>query len=93
MSDALYDALREGLYLALLLAAPPLLAAMAMGLASSLLQSATRIEERTLSVVPRLVAALLALALAGPWIGGQLTRFTAAMLEAVPSAGRTTPRS
>lgn len=92
MSEALLDALREGLYLVLLLAAPPLLAAMTVGVVSSLLQSATRIEERTLSVVPRLVAALLALALAGPWIGGQLTRFTTAMLEAVPSAGRTAAR-
>jgi flagellar biosynthesis protein FliQ len=39
-------------------------------------------------VVPRLVAALVALALCGPWIAERLVRFTSAVLEAVPGAGR-----
>jgi flagellar biosynthetic protein FliQ len=45
----------------------------------------TQVQEPTLSVVPRLCAALLALAVAFPWIGGQLLRFTAALLQAVGS--------
>ena len=50
-----------------------------------LLQAVTQIQEPTLSIVPRLCAALLALAVAFPWIGGQLLRFTAALLQAVGS--------
>ncbi len=88
MADPLAHALREALYLAILLAGPPLGAAAAVGLVMALVQASFRIEERTLSTVPRIVAALLALALAGPWIGAELGRFTAAVLAAVPSLGR-----
>lgn len=88
MGDAVLQALRESLYLALLIAAPPLAAATATGLVMSLLQASLRIEERTLQTVPRLVAALLALAVAGPWIGAELARFTAAILAALPAFAR-----
>ncbi len=87
MADPLLHALREALSLVLLLAAPPLLAAAGAGLVMSLIQSALRIEERTLSVVPRIAAGLLALAIAAPWIGAQLGRFMAGMLALVPSLG------
>ena len=89
MSDALVRVLQESLYLALLLAAPPLAAVFGTGLVMGLLQSATRVEDRTLSSVPKLVAAFVALGLAGPWIGAELVRFTTALLEAVPTVGRT----
>lgn len=89
MPDPLAHALREALYLAILLSAPPLLAATAVGLLMSLAQAAFRIEERTLSTVPRIFAALIALAVAGPWIGAELARFTAAVLAALPVVGRT----
>ena len=58
------------------------------GLASSLVQAAMRVEERSLSTVPKLLAALAALAVAGPWIGAELVRFTHAVLAALPSVGR-----
>ena len=47
----------------------------------SLFQATTQIQESTLSVVPKLCAAVLALVIAGPWIGGQLTRFTTQLLR------------
>ena len=87
-ASACLHALREALSLAVLIAAPPLLAAGAAGLVMSFIQAATRIEERTLQVVPRLLAAVVALAVCGPWIGAQLVRFTVAILEAVPAIGR-----
>ena len=39
--------------------------------------------------VPKLLAGLAALALAGPWIGSQALAFFRAVLEAVPTIGRT----
>jgi len=48
----------------------------------------TQVRERSLSTVPRIVAALLALALAGPWIAMRLEAFLRAVLEAVPALGR-----
>lgn len=87
-SEALVGVLREALWLAALVAAPPLGAALAAGLVAGLVQSATRVEERALGTVARLAAALAALALAGPWIGDAMVRFTTALLAALPAIGR-----
>jgi flagellar biosynthetic protein FliQ len=76
---------REALVLMVLASMPPVLAGLVVGVGMGLLQAVTQIQEPTLSVVPRLCAALLGLAVAFPWIGGQLIRFTAALLQAVGS--------
>jgi flagellar biosynthesis protein FliQ len=81
-------ALREALLLVLVLAAPPLAAVLLVGVATGVLQTVTQVRERSLSTVPRIVAALVALALAGPWIGARLAAFMRAVLEAVPALGR-----
>jgi len=76
---------REALVLMVLVSTPPVLAGLVVGVSMGLLQAVTQIQEPTLSVVPRLCAALFALAVAFPWIGGQLLRFTAAILQATGS--------
>jgi flagellar biosynthetic protein FliQ len=81
-------ALREALLLVVVLAAPPLAAVLLVGVGSAILQTVTQVRERSLSTVPRIVAALVALALAGPWIAARLGAFLRAVLEAVPALGR-----
>jgi flagellar biosynthesis protein FliQ len=88
MSSALVHALREGLYLAVLLAAPPVLAVLAAGLVAAFLQTVTQVRDASLSAVPKLIAALAALAVTGPWIGAQAMTFFRAVLSALPAAGR-----
>jgi flagellar biosynthetic protein FliQ len=83
-ADYLLRVAREGLYLAVLLSAPPVLASLAVGLVISLLQATTQIQEQTLTFAPKVVAVLVALVVAAPWIGAQLVRFTAAVLDAIP---------
>lgn len=73
---------REALLLVLLVSSPPLLAALAAGLVAGVLQAATQIQEPTLGVLPRVAAALGALAAAGPWIAARVLRFAQACLEA-----------
>ena len=89
MTQPVQNALREALVLVMLCAAPPVLAALAAGILMGLLQTATQVKEATVSTVPKLIAALVALAIAGPWIGGQILKFMHAVLEAVPTLGRT----
>ena len=72
---------REALLLVLLLSAPPLAAALVVGIVTGVLQAATQVQDPSLPVVPRLVAVLSALAAAGPWIGAHLVRFAAACLD------------
>ncbi|MBK7858230.1 MAG: flagellar biosynthetic protein FliQ [Archangiaceae bacterium] len=76
---------REALLLMILASLPPIGASLVVGFCMSLLQATTQIQESTLSVVPKLCAAVLALVIAAPWIGAQLTRFTTQLLLALPS--------
>jgi flagellar biosynthesis protein FliQ len=72
---------REALVVALLASAPPLLAGLAVGLLTGILQAATQVQEPAVGVAPRLAAVLGALLLAGPWIAAQLLRFAALALD------------
>jgi len=81
--DALLVLAREALLLMVLASLPPIGASLVVGFVMSLAQAATSIQEQTLSVVPRLCAAVLALVIAGPWIAGQLARFTDQILSAI----------
>ncbi|WP_426754122.1 flagellar biosynthetic protein FliQ [Myxococcus sp. Y35] len=78
--DVLLTLGREALLLMVLASLPPIGASLVVGFLSSLFQATTQLQEPTLSVVPKLGAAALALVLAGPWISGQLTRFTHQLL-------------
>ena len=52
----------------LMLAAPLLLVALAVGLLVGVFQAATQINEMTLSFIPKLLAMAATLAFAGPWM-------------------------
>jgi flagellar biosynthesis protein FliQ len=78
VSAALLHLAREALVLALLASAPPLLAALATGLLTGVLQAVTQVQDAALGAVPRIAAVLAALVVAGPWMGGRLVRFAEA---------------
>ncbi len=65
--------------------APVLLVALAVGLAVSLFQAVTQINEATLSFLPKLLAVLTALAVAGPWMITMLVDWIRQVLTAIPS--------
>ena len=75
---------REAVITTLLCALPLMLAALLTGLAVSILQAATQINEATLSFVPKIVAVFLTLLLAGVWIIDQLVTFTTFLFERIP---------
>lgn len=78
---------REALLLMVLASLPPIGASLVVGFAMSLFQATTQIQESTLSVVPKLCAAVLALVVAGPWIASQLMRFTSQLLLSLSEVG------
>jgi flagellar biosynthesis protein FliQ len=88
MDPVLLHVGREALLLALLVSAPPLLAALLVGAVTGVLQAATQVQEQSLGVVPRLAAVLGALALFAPWIGARVVRFAAECLELVVRVAR-----
>ena len=78
---------REALLLMVLASLPPVCASLLVGFLASLFQATTQIQESTLSVVPKLCAAVLSLVVAGPWIAAQLVRFASQLLLVLPQVG------
>ncbi len=79
---------REAMLTAFLLAAPPLITALVVGLVISIFQAVTQIQEMTLAIVPKMVAVLIALVIAYPWLLETLTSFTRNMFEIIPTIVR-----
>ncbi len=79
-ADAALDLFRQALITALLLASPMLAAGLVIGLAISVFQAVTSIQEMTLTFIPKILGVLLALILAMPWMLGLMTRFTTQIL-------------
>ena len=75
---------QQGMYLLLMVSAPVLLTILAVGLVVSIFQAATQLHEATLSFVPKLIAAVAVLAVAGPWMLTTLVEYLQRMLLAIP---------
>jgi len=67
---------------------PILMTAMVIGLAVSLFQSVTSIQEQTLSFVPKALGIISLLILLMPWILRSLVEFATAMIEKMPQMVR-----
>jgi flagellar biosynthesis protein FliQ len=77
---------QQGLMLLLMVSAPVLIVVLVVGLVVSVFQAATQINEATLSFVPKIVAAVVVLAVAGPWMMTTLVEYLQRTLQAIPSA-------
>jgi flagellar biosynthesis protein FliQ len=75
---------QQALQVTLLMAAPPLLAALLTGLLVSVFQAATQINEMTLSFIPKLLAIFVVLVLFGPWMLGILLDYMRQLFSGIP---------
>lgn len=76
---------QQGLYMMMLVAAPILIVVLLVGVVVSVIQAATQINEATLSFVPKVIAAILTLAVAGPWMMTELVEYIQRTLQTIPS--------
>ena len=70
----------------LLISAPVLGVVLAVGLLVSLFQAVTQINEATLTFIPKLVAAVLVFAMAGPWMLSLLVDYIRRTIESIPAS-------
>lgn len=77
---------QEALWTLFLVSAPVLGIALAVGLLVSLFQAITQINEATLTFIPKLVAAMLVLAVAGPWMLSILVDYIRRVIESIPGS-------
>ena len=76
---------QQAIFVTVLVAAPLLLTALVVGLAVSIFQAATQINEMTLSFIPKLLALAAVLVIAGPWMLRTLIDYTRHLIESLPS--------
>ena len=86
MDTEALDAVRDAFMLMLLVSAPILVVGLVVGLVVSVLQAVTQIQEQTLVFVPKILAAMATLALAGPWMVTQLVEYIQRVLQSIPGA-------
>ncbi len=75
---------QQGIEVMLMIAAPMLLAALVTGLLVSIFQAATQINEVTLSFLPKLLAVLAMLVVAGPWMIQLLVDYMQRLITSIP---------
>jgi flagellar biosynthesis protein FliQ len=75
-TSSVLDLWREALSVTATVSAPFLVTGLVVGLLIAVLQTATQLQESILSFVPKLLAALIVLAVAGHWTLDKLNRFT-----------------
>ena len=85
-AQSVFSAGQQGLYLLLMVSAPLLLVVLVVGLVVSIFQAATQINEATLSFVPKIIAAVAVLGIAGPWMMSTLVDYLRGVLLAIPGA-------
>lgn len=79
--EAATDFVRNALILAIIIAGPVLVIGLLIGVAISIVQALTQIQEQTLSLVPRLVAMTGVAIVLMPWICQKLIDYTQAMFS------------
>jgi len=82
MSDqALIDLISDTVYLVFITAAPLLAVALVIGLAISIFQVVTSIQDMTLTFVPRMIGVCLMTLFLLPWITERITTFAAELFS------------
>ena len=78
---------RQAFWVTLLVAGPAMIAGLLVGLIIALLQALTQVQEMTLVFVPRIIVMFLVIALALPFMGGVLGRFSIELYAHIASGG------
>lgn len=79
------DIATKTIFVALELSLPILGAGLVVGLVVSLVQALTQVQEMTLSFIPKILATIAVLALAGPWMLSRLLGFTTELFHSIPA--------
>lgn len=74
----------ETFKIALYLALPGLLVGMLLGLAVSIFQATTQINEMTLSFIPKILGVVVVIVLTMPWMLNEMTDFATNIVNMIP---------
>ena len=75
----------ETMKVTLLVSAPVLLVGLIVGLAISIFQAVTQVHEMTLTFVPKIIAVMIAMLIALPWMMNLIVTFTHNLFSNIPT--------
>jgi flagellar biosynthetic protein FliQ len=81
------DIARDSMMTMLLVAGPMLLVGLVVGLAISIFQTLTHVQEMTLTFIPKILAVFAAMVLFMPWMLRELTEFTQRIMDKIVALG------
>ncbi len=76
---------QEAMFNILILSAPMLVIGLIVGLAVSIFQATTQIQEATLAFIPKIIAILGSLVIFGPWLLSIIINFTLKLYTNLPN--------
>ena len=74
---------QDALQTTAMLAAPLLLSTLVVGLAVSIFQALTQINEATLTFIPKMIVIALVIVIAGPWMMDVMSAYTVNLFESI----------
>jgi len=83
--DGAVELVRQATQLALVVAAPVLVVSLVVGLAISVMQAVTQIQEQSLNFVPKILLMTVTLLILLPWVIQQIVDYTTALFQGIPS--------
>ncbi|MEA2444253.1 MAG: flagellar biosynthesis protein FliQ, partial [Thermoleophilales bacterium] len=82
--DVVISLAMEAMAVSLKVGLPLMLVGLVVGLLVSIFQAVTQIQEMTLTFIPKILALGVVLAIAGPWMLGQLLTYTQNLYSGIP---------
>jgi len=76
---------QEALFIVLIVSAPMLGLGLAVGLAVSVFQATTSIQEQTLAFIPKIIAVFVAILIFGPWMLRIMVEFFSGIFIGLPA--------
>ena len=82
--DRVVDAMTDALFTILIVAAPPLIIGLSVGLIISIFQTVTSIQEQTLAFVPKIMAVFISIMIFGPFMLTTVTELFQRIVRSLP---------
>ena len=82
--DVVINLVMQAITVAVKVALPLLLAGLIVGLLVSIFQAITQIQEMTLTFIPKILATIVVMVVAGPWMLNQIITYTQQLWLGIP---------
>jgi flagellar biosynthetic protein FliQ len=83
-ADTVMKLAADALLISLKLSGPFLLTGLVVGVLISIVQAATQLQEFTLQFIPKILAVIVVLAFAGPWMMSSMIAYTQDLYRSIP---------